>query len=339
MVPTGLIDTLADLGVKATLRTPSTRDSAADAVLQIRVDGQKHVFALEHRTRAPYPSEMTKLNKLARELAPIGMPLFYAPYVSEGEAKALRVAGWSWADEAGNLEIRAPSLRLRQRLARRIDSKRISRRVLPRGSGGLTIVRYLIYGSTSEVRVGDIARRFDVTQPLVSQVLARLEVASLAQRSARSWAINTEALLDTFLREYEGPGGRCVRLYSLDAPRTVVSRIANVAGRHARVSGDIGADLITSWRVPTHLVVYLNREVRPRALDLVEAEERSDANVVLRYPRDESIFRVPAIPAELVDTTIQIVHPTQLLWDLAQLGGEDRLEERDRLRRWLLSSR
>jgi hypothetical protein len=338
MPPTGLLDTLADLGVKAILRTPNPRDSATDGILQIREDGHQYVFALEYRTHAPYPSEITRLNKLAKELAPIGMPLFYAPYVSEGEAKALRLAGWSWADESGNLDIQAPGLRLRQRLRRRTDSKRISGRVLPRGSGGLGIVRYLIYGSTPEVRVGDIARRFEVTQPLVSQVLARLEVAAFAQRGTRSWTVNKGALLDAFLREYEGPGGRRVRLYGLDAPRTVAARITKQVGRHALVSGDVGADLITPWRVPTHLIVYLNREVRPKTLDLVEAEERSDANVVLYYPRDESIFRVPAIPAELVDSSMQIVHPTQLLWDLEQLGGEDRLEGRDRLRRWLLNS-
>jgi|SRR5579859_469289 len=336
--PTGLVETLEHLGVKATLRTPRARDSRADAILQITENGHKHVFVVEFKTHAPYPSEVSRLNSLGKQLADVGTPLFYAPRVSEGQGRALRLAGWSWADESGNLEISAPGLRLRQRVPQRSDSHRVGRRVLPRGSAGLAIVRYLIYGSSPEVRVGEVARSLKVTQPLVSQLFTRLEGAGLAERRPRSWSVNREALLDAFLRDYEGPRGRRLRLYTLDPPRVVAARLAAAAARHILVSGDLGADLITPWRVPTHLVAYLSREVPRNRLGLVEAEERSDANVLLCYPADESVFRVPPIQARLIDVPIQVVHPTQVLWDLEQLGGEDRLEGSDRIRRWLLGT-
>ena len=104
-------------------------------------------------------------------------------------------------------------------------------------------------------------------------------------------------------------------------------------------SAEVGPDLLVPWRNPTVVVLYAGVPLVISRQDLVEAESREEANVIIRYPSDNSIFRVGAITARTGEANIQIVHPTQMLWDLNHLGGEDRIKTAERLREWLLHTR
>jgi hypothetical protein len=73
------------------------------------------------------------------------------------------------------------------------------------------------------------------------------------------------------------------------------------------------------------------------ALGLVEAQGRHDANVILRMPADRSVFPVPPLAAGLRGAQIPLADPSQMIWDLQDLGGADRLEAAGRLRAWLLA--
>ena len=142
------------------------------------------------------------------------------------------------------------------------------------------------------------------------------------------------------LADYRGPGGSERYLYSVDSPTDVAVRAAgaNTRERLIVVSVDVVPDLLLAWRRPSVVILYANHEIAPGDLGLVEAQGRHDANVIIRYPDDRSIFLLPNLVAELHGVEIPLAPPSQLIWDLQDLGGADRLEAAGLLREWLVRS-
>jgi hypothetical protein len=309
-------------------------------VLDVRADGGRARFAVEQRGRAPYPNELAGLSRSRQALAGRGMPLLIVPFVSEALGAALTGAGWSWADAHGDFDLRAPGLVLRQRRA--VSTPRPRRRVLPGGSGSFAVIRALIRGG--EGPGGDgvtaLAARARVSQPRASQVLRQLAGLGLVARAEHGrWRPDREALLDRFLADYRGPGGSELYCYSLEAPGEVAVRAAGAAGSQQRVavSADVGPDLVVAWRQPAVVIVYAGHVIDSAALGLVEAQGSHDANVILRMPADRSVFPEPLLAAEMRGEQIPLADPSQMIWDLQDLGGADRLEAAGRLRTWLLT--
>jgi hypothetical protein len=52
------------------------------------------------------------------------------------------------------------------------------------------------------------------------------------------------------------------------------------------VSADVGPDLIIAWRRPSLLILYARHAIDPSDLDLIDAQGRHDANVIIRTPQD-----------------------------------------------------
>lgn len=316
-------------------------DRGADAVIDV-ADGARTVrFAVQERRRAPYPNEVDSLEPSRRELASQGQPLMAAPFMSEPLGTILTRAGWSWADEQGNFDLRAPGLLLRQR--RVVAAPRPRRRSLPRGSGSFAVIRALVSfteGENEEPRATSLAAQASTSQPRVSQVLQQLRDLELVDKDRHGrWVPHREALIDRFLAEYPGPGGSEQYCYSLDSPTEVAVRAAQVAtaGQPIAASADVGPDLIVPWRRPSHLVLYVKHAFDPASLDLIDAQGRHDANVIVRLPNDRSIFPVPTLTASVHGIDVPLADTLQQIWDLTDLGGADRLEAAGRLREWLLA--
>jgi hypothetical protein len=68
--------------------------------------------------------------------------MLVVPFVSEPLGSSLTRAGWSWADSAGNFDLRSDHLVLRQRSTASPPRNKASR--LPHGSGSLAIIRTLV---------------------------------------------------------------------------------------------------------------------------------------------------------------------------------------------------
>ncbi len=153
------------------------------------------------------------------------------------------------------------------------------------------------------------------------------------------WRPDRGALLDRFLDEYLGPGGSQLYCYSLDAPAEVAARVARTAVPRQRVavSADVGPDLVVAWRQPAVVIVYAGHVIDTAALGLVEAQGSHDANVILRMPADGSVFPEPLLAAEVGGVQVPLADPSQMIWDLRDLGGADRLEAAGRLCAWLLA--
>ena len=297
------------------------------------------MFAVQVKGRVPYPNELDGLATARDDLAAYGEPLLLAPFVGELAGERLRAAGWSWADAQGNFDLRAPGLVLWRRRTMTPPERTIGR--LPQGSGSLAIIRALVRDDLGAEDAGatGLAAQAGVSQPRVSQVLHRLHELDLVERTDRGrWLPRRDALVDRFLAEYAGPRGSERHFYSLDAPTEVAVRIARAArpSDHLAVSADVGPDLILGWRRPSMVVIYTRQELDAATFGLVEAQGRHDANVVVRYPDDTSVFARPALVADFGGIDIPLADPLQLLWDLHDLGGADRFEAAGLLRQWVL---
>ncbi len=339
---TTVLDHIREADVNASL---VAGDPGAPAgVIEIVADGEPALrLALEERTRAPETGEVRELGELHRLLAPYGLPLLVAPYISPPLGVALIKAGWSWADNQGNYDIRGPRLRLRQR--RTYYPPKPSRQSLPRGAGSWAIVRTLIAcgDDREQTKTTILATKAGVSQPRASQVLGQLAELNLVEKIAHAeWSVDRPALLDRFLDEYGGPGGS-ERYFSTRGP------VAQAAGALARrveperlaLSADVGSETLAPCRSPTIVIAYLATEVafaqlRLSRLGLVEAQGRGDANVIIREPVDPSIFPTPPLIADRDGLDLRLADPVQMIWDLEDWGGAERFEAARALRGWLL---
>ena len=316
-------------------------DTGVDAILDVAAGGRSTRFAAQVKRRAPYPHEVERLGRSWHELTGWGRPLMVAPFISEPLGAILTRVDWSWADEQGNFDLRAPGLLLRQRRTAKAPTPR--RRSLPRGSGSFAVIRALVAsGDVEDKEPGAtaLAAQVGVSQPRVSQVLRRLQDLDLVEKSRQGrWTPQREALLDRFLAEYPGPGGSEEYCYSLDSPVEVAVRAGQVSTPHRPIvaSADVGPDLIVAWRRPSLVILYAKRMIDPSSLGLIDAQGRHDANVIIRMPHDQSVFPVPALVAQVRGSDVPLADPLQQIWDLQDLGGADRIEAAGRLREWLLA--
>jgi hypothetical protein len=336
-----LVRWLEEAGAEASVARRPAGDF--DAILKVNLDGVRQQFAVEVKSRAPYPNELDIFLAMHSTIAQFGVPLLFAPSISEGVGKRLIARGWSWADSRGNLELRAPGIRLRQRVSSR-RPVRPGRALLPQGPGSLAIIRFLIRQSNEWATFGptELANVGRVKQPRASQVLSRLHQAGLVERVREGWRADREALLDAFLNEYRGPGGTELYFYSLDAaPKAAVEVVNTLVSEDSRiaVSADVGPDLIAPWRSPSVAIIYVDDAIDTSDVGLVSAAGRDDANVILRVPEDTSVFRSDALQADMNGTPLPLADETQMIWDLHDLGGDDRVEAAGELKKWLLIPR
>jgi hypothetical protein len=332
-----VMQSLSDSGITVEHHDLSL-EGHADGVVDVMADRRKARFAVQTRKRAPYRSELDRLNSLRPALSHLGHPLLIVPFVSEDQGAALIEAGWSWADTQGNYDLRAPGLWLRQRRA--FTAPAPKHRTLPRGAGSFAVMRALIRFRRDEAEDAGataLAIQAGVSQPRASQVLHRLHDLDLIDSAGHGrWKPHREALLDRFLAEYPGPGGSELYLYGLDSPSDIAVRVSDAAHLIA-VSADVGPDLIAPWRRPSVVILYASRPLDPASFGLVEAQGRHDANVIVRVPEDTSVFTGPVLTAETGGREVVLADPTQQVWDLRELGGADRMEASERLREWLLA--
>ncbi len=320
-------------------RDPQTpADGGADTLVEVSDGDRRWLFAVEEKRRAPYPNEVTDLDLRRVQLEDSGEPMLIAPFITEGTGDRLTEAGWSWADLEGNFRLKARGLFVYQRRPR---GRQAQPKTIPQGRGGLVIVRTLIAfvaGETAPLDVTRLARQAGVTQPRASQVLGRLRSLGLVEKVDGYWWPEREALLDRFLSEYRGPGGPQHYFYSLADPGDVaVSATKGSSPPYPiLISADVGPDLYAPWLRPRIVLLYSRADHLPQDIGLVEAVGPSDANVIVRHPHDLSVFAQNKV-GRLKGEDIPVVDTAQMIWDLQQLGGADRLEAAGRLREWLLN--
>lgn len=337
---------LGEIGAKARVtREPSLNNLRPNAVLDLTYEGLERRFVVEERRRAPYPSELARLLSLRDQIGELGTPLLVAPYVSEELGKSLIRSGWSWADARGNYDLAAAPLRLRNRTQSKRPKR--GRDGFPRSAAGLRIVRGLIAHPTlfaDPLSQARLARAAGVTQPRISQILSGLEDEDLIEIQGRAPEWNREALWEAFLERYPGPGGTEHYFYSLDPLLEVGLGLADLARKRdaLALSGDVGADLLSPVRRPTHLIAYCRAGTYSAiaSFDATQVDSAAEANITLCEPTDDSVFGPVGLPtvATVGGRRVHLGDPTQIVWDLIRLGGRDRADASDVMKRWMLSN-
>ncbi len=207
------------------------------------------------------------------------------------------------------------------------------------GPGTAAIVRLLIAANIPLTQVA-IAEAVAVTQPRASQVLKQLGEANAVTVSPTGYRGKRARLLDLYAQRAR-PHLMVPETfwYSTRPLIDQAHRIAKAAQR-ARVKGafssGLAPDLLVPWRHPTLTVVYAARNLRLETAGMVPAEGRADASILLRQTSDPTLLTVSASWPAMVDA-VPLADPVQQWWDLRDLGGEDRKEAADRLRRAIIN--
>lgn len=326
-----LASELEKAGVTCDFLEISTK-SGFDGLLDVSLGDSDYRFVVQIKSRPPFRSELEKLFALSNECRRHGTPLLLAPTVGASQANELSGHGWSWADELGNYDLRAPGFCWRQ-VGRVADVPPPQQ--LPGGLAGTRLIRWLIAGLGQDParsrKNKDIARQLGVSPPAVSRISKQLRQLGFIAGTRLS-EVDREGLLHAFIREYRGAGGHIEYAFTLDSLGEFAQGLEATQGNAIALSADVGPDRIAPWRVPTTLIVYV-KDPQLHIPDLVPAEGPGDANVLLHFPDDMSVFQIPGSPRREQPT---LADPTQMLIDLHRLGGDDRLEAAEKLEQWLL---
>jgi len=185
----------------------------------------------------------------------------------------------------------------------------------------------------------ELAALIGVSQPRVSQVLSRLSEATAVKSTAEGYVGQCERLIDLYAGNHRPALVELdVPWYSLQPMRAQVQRMCAYAvsiSTRVAVSADLAPDLLAAWRHPTLTVVYATEALDLTSLGFVRAEGRVDATVLVRHTSDSTLLAAFEPWPRSVDS-VPLVDPVQQIWDLHDLGGEDRLEAADRLRQAVL---
>ncbi len=207
------------------------------------------------------------------------------------------------------------------------------------GAGTASIVRLLVASEAPMTQVA-IAAVVGVSQPRASQVIKQLTELDAVRGTPAGFVGRRARLFDLYL-ERSRPSTVESESYwystrgLTEQARGIIDAAARVNAQIA-FSADLGPDLLVPWRHPTVAVVYIGSRLELDAVGLVRAEGRADASIVVRRTNDRTLLvPTPFWPAEV--DGIPLVDPVQQWWDLVDLGGDDRREAADRLRRAILT--
>ncbi len=192
-------------------------------------------------------------------------------------------------------------------------------------------VRLLAVRTVPTLQV-DLAGELGITQPRVSQI-GRL-LATEGVRFANVHEADQRARLVLLYAHHHAPAVVTETLwYDIDPSHGQVARAVDYlveAGAAAVVSADAAPDFDAPWRSPTLTVIYTNLDAPLDSAGFVPAMARGEASIVLRHVSDTSLLEPWEAPREAL---FPLAHPLQQIWDLRDLGGEDRFEASERLMR------
>lgn len=204
------------------------------------------------------------------------------------------------------------------------------------GAGTAAVVRLLIAEDHPLSGVA-LAEAVGVSQPRASQILRLLRDAV---RSTEDGYVGRRARLLDLYRQHARPILVEPERYWYST-RPMAEQAAQLLelghglGARLALSADLAVDLLVPWRHPTLTIVYSDGDLSPDAARFVPAQGRGDASMILRWTSDPTMLRPFGRWPDTVDD-IPLTDPTQQWSDLLDLGGNDRNEAADRLRRAIL---
>ncbi|GAA4846765.1 hypothetical protein GCM10023221_26820 [Luteimicrobium xylanilyticum] len=139
------------------------------------------------------------------------------------------------------------------------------------------------------------------------------------------------ALLSAWVSEYGGPGGQEFGWYSLDAVTEQAAKssdLAELLELRPLVSGDVGADRLAPWKLPTTARLYVEDPIDLAGDGFVPAPIE-EATLVTCVPRDPTLWRLVDLRAPASQAggeTMRTADAAIVYWDLvhsADVGGDE----------------
>lgn len=169
----------------------------------------------------------------------------------------------------------------------------------------------------------DIARAVGVTPQAISKMNAKVELPRTPMREDER-----RRFLDVLARTPIDDGRLQTHWYGLDSTTDQVRRVVGVGREldvNALVGGEVAADLIKPWRLPTRGLVYSSELMDLEAAGFVPASE-SESTLTLRVPLDPTVWTTARWWAEFsVDDSDDVftVDPVVVLEDLLEMPDDD----------------
>lgn len=136
-----------------------------------------------------------------------------------------------------------------------------------------------------------LARLLHVTQPAVSQAIARL--GNAVDHANDGWAAtDRRALFDYAATDYPGPEGITTYWWDRDDVASQAERVA-AAAPETLAGGDIAARAIHGWRVSEHATMYVPHAIDMTALRFAAATA-DDYTTSITVPKDRTLWATAA---------------------------------------------
>lgn len=192
-----------------------------------------------------------------------------------------------------------------------------------------------------------IAEAVGVSQQSVSLILKGLS-AYIDHAHGGYAARNKQDLFELWLSEYPGPGGASTYWYSLDSPREQAKEAHQVAESlevSSLVSGDVAADELAPWRLPSKALVYLSEIVDLTGRNFSPAAQ-SEATLEVRIPEDPTLGSVSRWHHEesfsestALEERPYFADPLIVFFDVNNGAGPDAIDAAEHLKKLLIGNK
>ncbi|WP_443463619.1 hypothetical protein [Glutamicibacter arilaitensis] len=190
-----------------------------------------------------------------------------------------------------------------------------------RAWGRWAIERCLLLADTP-MHQSEIAEYVGVSQQMVSRVCK--DLGPLATRTVDGVEIlEPVKLLERWERKYPGAGGQRFGWYGLDPIVQQTQKAfdeAQLLDARPLVSGDVAADRLMPWKLPTRGLIYVDSPVDLAGCGFVPAP-LDEATLVTCIPEDPTVWRLTGIGAFTIYADIELADAALAYWDV--LNGHD----------------
>lgn len=190
------------------------------------------------------------------------------------------------------------------------------------------------------MRQSMIAEILGTTQQSVSNAIRTL--GHHASQTEHGYvAADKGALLDHWVRNYPGPGGLEFGWYSLKpiVEQTVLAAEVSAAlNAHPLIGGDVAADSVAPWKLPTTGRVYIDVPVDLGKHGFVPAP-LEDATLITCVPRDPTLWRRDDPARGIARSASDLADAVIIYWDVLTSAGPDSQEAAEHLKEVIAGAR
>lgn len=183
--------------------------------------------------------------------------------------------------------------------------------------------RYLVLAD-GPARHGEIAEALGASQQAVSKAARRL--GPLVENADGGLiARDRTALLEHWLGTYEGAGGQEFGWYSLAPIVEQTLRAVDVAElleAHPLISGDVAADRLAPWKLPTRGRIYVESPIDLGGDGFVPSP-LDEATLITCIPRDPTLFRLSDMGPGSPHEEQRLADAATVCWDVSNSGDID----------------